>query len=277
MRAFRGRRFSSRTHSAARHALLGGGLDRDLATAAAASSSSPAAVEQLGQRRPARPSRHELPGRAQDCRRPQRLEVRFVELLERLRRRPRRSGQDERRAAASPPGSSRPRGRGVTVRRRHGAGRGCHAGAPGGERPPQLLPRRRGRPARPRSTMRGQPGRALHRRSRCAPARAAARSGTRPCPRACASRVSDRARRISQSMDPGASSRRRRYASAPSAFRKRVGVVALGQLDHAAPCKPSSSSTSRLLRAAFCPAVVLVEVHHHAVGEAPQQARVRRR
>ena len=275
MRAFSGPRRSSRTQSGRRTPSPSGGGSTAISRRAA----------RRLRRRHDRQRRlrltgaavgSESPGRAQDRRRSRAGPGRVSSAPRRASATPSASWRSRGQRATSPPGSSRRRGAGGA---RAAGRRRCaelDAGARRPKRPPQLLSRGRARPGRRGSTIGGQPGRALHgaldarqRRQQRVQVRRLARA-------ACCVSFSAAARRISHSMASGACVEALAVGVGAVRLQEAVGVVAVGQLDHL-HAQPSSSRMSRLLRAAFWPAVVLVEVHHHALGEAPEQARVLRR
>ena len=273
MRAFRGQRVSSRTQSAGSTPCHGRASTAISRTAAGGSSSSstpsrPAAVT-------GSPSPAQAPGRAQDGAGPQRPQVDLVQAVQRLRRRPSALGRAAGRPAASPPAAGRA---GPRRDRRPAAWRPRWPAVarPRAPAPAAAPPAPPARPGRPRSTIGGQPGRALDRALDAAPGWAAARSGTRPCPPACGCRSRPPRGGSATPWTPGASSSARRYASAPSAFRKVSGSWPSRQLDHV-DLEPFLEQHVEALARRLLPGLVLVEVHHHALGEAPQQARVRRR
>ena len=257
------------------HAPLGRGLHRDLASAAGARPRRPAASEQrCGVS--ARPSGEQAPGPRAARRRRAGPPGRLVRAARRApRRRPRRPASDQGQQpasrpaagarapaaaagrAAAPPAGSRGRAR----RRARAAAPRCAARS---SRPPALDDQRAARPRAPP-------------RSRSAPARGSSAFRYAALPAGVRDVVLGRGApdqplhgggRLVQALR---GRRRRRPPSGRCRGRARRAAR------RPAPCRPSSSSTSRLLRAAFWPASSWSKFTHHALGEAPQQARVRRR
>ena len=131
-----GRRRSSRTHSSGRRRSIGGGLDRDLATAAAARPRR-ASPRARPQRRPARPRRAQRPARraaGPPARRPSRSAPPARRAPPRRPRRPASTSASSQRSAGSRPGLRDRRRRARPPRRRP-----PRLPAPAGERAPQLL------------------------------------------------------------------------------------------------------------------------------------------